>query len=500
MNMHRSLVAEKNSFSQLNKTPVALAQGDGIGPEISRAVLDILREAGAQLDVQPVRVGEAVYLQGINSGVAPEVWDQVRETGLLLKGPITTPQGGGYKSVNVSLRKSLGLFANVRPCRSFAPWVPTLHPQIDLVIVRENEEDTYGGIEHRQTDEVYQCLKLITRPGCEKIVRYAFEYARANGRKKVTCMTKDNIMKMTDGLFHRVFREIGEQYPELKQEHKIIDIGAAKLAARPQDFDVVVTPNLYGDILSDIAAELTGSVGLAGSANIGATASMFEAIHGSAPDIAGKNIANPSGMLNAAVMLLDHIGQGDVAQRVRQAWLQTIQDGIHTADIVSKQYTRQQVGTNEFARAVIERLGNAEVAITAGEAAGQIDMERVLCVGSSRQKASKKTLVGIDIFLHWDEAGRDPEALAEVFRKQLCEGLDLKMISNRGTLVWPQGVAETGRTDHWRCRVTGEADKVGFGEYLQLMHRLEQAGLNVVKTENLYQFDGEAAYSRSQGE
>jgi len=218
---------------QLTRTAVAVAEGDGIGPEILAATMAVLDAAGARIDWQPIEVGEKVYKSGISAGIAPEAWEVLRRTELLLKAPITTPQGGGYKSLNVTIRKSLGLYANVRPCVTYHPFVDTRHPGMDVVIVRENEEDLYAGIEHRQTDEVYQCLKLISRPGCERIVRYAFEYARANGRRKVTCFTKDNIMKMTDGLFHKVFDEIGAQYPELEKEHRIVDIGAALLADDP---------------------------------------------------------------------------------------------------------------------------------------------------------------------------------------------------------------------------------------------------------------------------
>src|SRR5690606_28166619 len=256
------------------------------------------------------------------------------------------------KSLNVTTRKVLGLFANIRPCVSYHPYVHTKHPVMDVVIVRENEEDLYAGIEHQQTDEVVQCLKLISRPGTEKIIRYAFEYAKAYGRKKVTCFTKDNIMKMTDGLFHKVFDEIGAEYPDIEKEHWIIDIGMAKIADTPEQFDVIVMPNLYGDIASDVAAQIAGSVGLAGSANIGDHAAMFEAIHGSAPRRAGQNVANPSGLLHGAIMMLVHIGQYDVATRVHNAWLRTLEDGIYTYDIAKD---RPSVGTKEFAQAVVER-------------------------------------------------------------------------------------------------------------------------------------------------
>ena len=314
-------------------TKITVARGDGIGPEIMDATLTILNAAGAALDIEEIEIGEKTYLRGNSAGIEPAAWESLRRTRVFLKAPITTPQGGGFKSLNVTTRKVLGLYANVRPCSAYHPFVKTRHPKMDVVIIRENEEDLYAGIEHRQTDEVYQCLKLISRPGTEKIVRYAFEYAKAYNRKKVTCFTKDNIMKMTDGLFHRVFNEIGEEYPDIEKEHWIVDIGAAKLADSPELFDVIVMPNLYGDILSDVAAQISGSVGIAGSANIGDGFAMFEAIHGSAPRIAGMNKANPSGLLLGAVQMLVYIGQRDVAEKVHNAWLKTLEDGLHTYDI-----------------------------------------------------------------------------------------------------------------------------------------------------------------------
>src|SRR5918993_1738678 len=245
-------------------TPITVAHGDGIGPEIMDACLNILQEAGADIEIETIEIGEKVYLSGESAGIEPGAWESLRRTKVFYKAPITTPQGGGFKSLNVTTRKVLGLYANVRPCVSYHPYVNTKHPQMDLVIVRENEEDLYAGIEHQQTQDVVQCLKLISRPGSEKIVRYAFEYARRNNRKKVTCFTKDNIMKQTDGLFHKVFDEIGADYADIENEHWIVDIGSAKLADTPENFDVVVLPNLYGDVLSDVAAQPAGSVGLAG--------------------------------------------------------------------------------------------------------------------------------------------------------------------------------------------------------------------------------------------
>ena len=315
------------------RTRVTLARGDGIGPEIMDVVLHVLEAAGAPLDFDEIELGERVYLAGHSAGIEPESWSTIRRNKVLLKAPITTPGGGGFKSLNVTIRKALNLFANVRPTKAYAPYVASAHPDMNLVIVRENEEDLYAGIEHRQTQEVTQVLKLISRPGSERIVRYAFENARAYGRRKVTCMTKENIMKITDGLFRRVFEEVAAEYPNIATDHQIIDIGAARLATTPEEFDVIVTPNLYGDILSDIAAQIAGSIGLSGSANIGTDVAMFEAVHGSAPDIAGRDVANPSGLLMAAVQMLVHIGESEVAERIKNAWLVTLESGIHTPDV-----------------------------------------------------------------------------------------------------------------------------------------------------------------------
>src|SRR5258707_12352170 len=327
-----------------NNIPITVAYGDGIGPEIMAATLDIIKAGSARIEVEEIEVGEKVYLKGINAGIEPSSWDALRRTRVFLKAPITTPQGGGYKSLNVTTRTAFGLYANVRPCVSYYPFVDTKHPTMDVVIIRENEEDLYTGIEYRHSHDMYESLKLISRPGSEKIIRYAFEYARANNRKKVTCFMKDNIMKMTDGLFHKIFDEIGVEDPEIEKEAWIVDIGAAKMADTPEAFDVIVMPNLYGDILSDVAAQIAGSVGLAGSANVGDKCAMFEAIHGSAPRRAGQNLANPSGLLLGSVLMLVHINQPEAAARVHNAWLRTIEDGVHTYDIFTEGISTVKVG------------------------------------------------------------------------------------------------------------------------------------------------------------
>jgi isocitrate dehydrogenase len=481
------------------KKKVTVAYGDGIGPAIMRATLEILDAAGANIEPEVIEIGKNVYLKGVSSGIEPSAWESLQRTKVFLKAPITTPQGGGYKSLNVTARTTLGLYANVRPCRSYHPFVKTFHPKTDMVIIRENEEDLYTGIEHRQTQEVYQTLKLVSRPGSEKIIHYAFEYARAFGRKKVTCFTKDNIMKMTDGLFHKVFDEIGEEYPEIQKDHKIVDIGSAILADTPETLDVVVTLNLYGDIISDIAAQITGSVGLGGSANIGPEVAMFEAIHGSAPDIAGKNIANPSGLLNAAIMMLVHIGETTVAEDIMNAWLRTLEDGIHTVDIYRADISMKKADTTQFAHAVIERLGKKPNIITpASFNESSAFAHRHVNIPSEK---SEKTLVGVDVFLDWDQASRNPEILGEQVMKLAPDELSLKMISNRGVKVFPGGMPETFCSDHWRCRFEKNGlPKIHHADIIKLLEKLSNNGFDVIKTENLYTFNGEVGYSLGQGE
>ncbi|MBL7860819.1 MAG: NADP-dependent isocitrate dehydrogenase [Cyclobacteriaceae bacterium] len=477
-------------------TKITVAKGDGIGPEIMAATLAIIKAAGAKIEIEEIEVGEKVYLAGNTSGIAKESWDIIRRNKVFLKAPITTPQGGGYKSLNVTTRKFLGLYANVRPCVSLHPFVKTKHPQMDLVIIRENEEDLYAGIEHQQTDEVVQCLKLISRPGCEKIVRYAFEYAKQYGRKKVTCFTKDNIMKQTDGLFHQVFDEIGVEYPEIEKEHWIIDIGAAKMADTPEAFDVIVMPNLYGDVLSDVAAQIAGSVGLAGSANIGEECAMFEAIHGSAPRRAGQNMANPSGLLQGAILMLNHLGQTEVAENVQNAWLKTIEAGIHTYDIFKEGVSQVKVGTQEFAQAVIANLSKKPSTLKAVSYAKGAALK---LPKYKRKPAAKKDLVGVDLFVHW--SGTNPDELAANVKALGNSEVQLTMITNRGIKVWPEGFRETFCTDHWRCRFKPvENNTMSKQEIIRLLNKAIENKIDTIKTENLYAFNDKPAYSLGQGQ
>lgn len=477
------------------KAAIAFAKGDGIGPEIMQATLHVLQDSGAQLELHEVEIGEKVYLKGSLTGIESSTWDTIRNTKAFLKAPITTPQGGGFKSLNVTIRTALGLYANIRPTVSYHPFVQTKHPKMDVVIVRENEEDLYTGIEYRQTPMVYQSLKLITKPGSEKIIRYAFEYAKTHGRKKVTCFTKDNIMKMSDGLFHHTFDEIAKEYPDIINEHWIVDIGAAKLADTPEAFDVIVLPNLYGDILSDVAAQISGSVGLAGSANIGDHGAMFEAIHGSAPRRAGQNVANPSGLLLASVLMLVHLNQTEEATNIHNAWLKTIEEGIHTYDIFKEGTSKKKVGTAEFAKAVIHNLGKKPHTLPAVSYHNHPATKKTSSY--TKEIQTKRELKGVDIYLYDKE---HPEHLQKKLLSHTYPNFELKMITNRGARIYPHGLAETFCVDHYRVRFLHKNPSSSTQkEITTLQAHLIEKGFDIIKTENLYFFDGKAAFSSSEG-
>jgi len=494
----------KQGETMTEPRPITVAYGDGIGPEIMEATLNILKEAGAQLKIDTIEVGEKVYKMGNSTGIPQAAWESLRRNKVLLKSPITTPQGGGYKSLNVTMRKTLGLYANVRPCYSYHPFVKTHHPRMDMVIVRENEEDLYAGIEYHQTPDSFQSIKLITRSGSERIIRYAFEYAIQNNRRKVTCMSKDNIMKITDGLFHKLFDEIGKEYPDIEKDHYIIDIGAARIANSPWRFDVIVTENLYGDIISDIAAEVSGSVGLAGSSNIGPDFAMFEAIHGSAPDISGQNIANPSGLLRGAIMMLIHIGQHEVATKIENAWLRTIEDGIHTADIYGT-HSKEKVGTQEFAKAVIARFGQKPEKLPAAnyqaKAVAATSSKHTDASKASREKhhAQKRELVGVDVFLYSTDS--DVEKLGRKIASFNAGPMKLGVISSKGLKVYPDFVPGMSVSDQLRCRFQAEAGKIlNNADILALLKQFQESGIEFIEIANLYHFDGVAGYSLGQGE
>ena len=478
--------------------PVTVAYGNGIGPEIMDAALKILKAGEACIAPEIIEIGEEVYKKGCKTGIEPDSWNSIYRTKVFLKAPITTPQGGGFRSLNVTIRKKLGLYANVRPCASYHPFVATKHPQMNVVIIRENEEDLYTGIEYQHTNEIVQCLKIISKSGSRRISQFAFEYAMNNNRKKVTCFTKDNIMKRTDGLFRKIFEETGSHYPELEKEHWIVDIGAAKLVTSPENFDVIALPNLYGDILSDVAAQISGSVGMAGSANIGDMYAMFEAIHGSAPRRAGMNMANPSGLLQGALLMLKHLGQNTQANNIQNAWLKTLEDGIHTYDMYQEQVSTKKVGTKEFAQAVIDRLGQKPKTLSPASSA-QHKSRKKSTFNIQSDKKEQKTLIGVDVFI--DDSDISIEKLVQKLKTLKINKLTLVSIFSRGVNVWPSESFHVLLSDLWRCRFMtpkNPKDEVQYLDILQLLTELKNQNTNFCKIENLYSFDGKYGFSSEQ--
>jgi isocitrate dehydrogenase len=478
--------------------PICIAYGDGIGPEIMHVVVRILKEIEAPIRIETIELGESIYKRNYSSGIGDDSWDVLSRTACILKAPITTPQGGGYKSLNVSLRKRLKLFANIRPSRSYFPFVKTNHPSMDLVIIRENEEDLYTGIEYRQTQNSYESIKLITEAGSRKIIEYAFNFAKQNGRKKVSCFSKDNIMKFTDGIFHKTFDIVAENNKDIISNHYIVDIGTAKLANNPEIFDVIVTSNLYGDIISDVASEISGSVGMSGSANIGLEYAMFEAVHGSAPDIAEQNIANPSGLLNAAIMMLVHLGCYEQASIIENAWKKTLEDGYHTADIFNKDLSTMKLGTREFGKKIIENLGSKPSTLKEGGYKKK-EIYRNENLDNSKNKNEIKELVGTDIYI--DFKTNSPEEIASFLDGINYQGYNLQLIATKGLKVWPIERIGSIESEHWCLRFLKlENSQFSHKNIIDIVNFLLEKNVDFVKIVNLYNFDGLRGYSLAQGE
>ena len=478
-----------------NRT-VTLIPGDGVGPECVGAARRILDAAGAPIEWEERPAGASVFKQGIPSGVPPETIESIRRTRVVLKGPLETPVGFGEKSANVTLRKLLETFGNIRPVREF-PSVSTPYSGrgVDLVIVRENVEDLYAGIEHMQTPGVAQCLKLISRKGCEKIVRLAFEYARAEGRRSVACATKSNIMKLTEGMLKRTFEEIAPEYPEIKAYHIIVDNCAHQLVKKPEQFDVIVMTNMNGDILSDLTSALVGGLGFAPSANLGKDVAIFEAVHGSAPKYAGKNVINPTAVILSAVLMLRHMGHFGHAAKVENAVLATLEDGkTLTGDVVG--YDRG-ASTAAFTDAILSNLGRApeRSQVRPHKPIRLPDFSRSPVAVVPRQRRT----IGVDVFV---ESGLGPEELGRNLKEISGEtAFTLKMVSNRGTKVFPSTGAITDCVDHYRCRfmlgaTSGEASDA---QMLDLLRRIGSVH-RWMHVEKLQEFEGAAGFTKAQGE
>ncbi|MFZ1279605.1 MAG: NADP-dependent isocitrate dehydrogenase [Ignavibacteriaceae bacterium] len=463
---------------------VVLIKGDGIGPEISDAVVEIFE--AAQVPIKWVE-----YQAGLNTiekhptGIPAETLAAIEKYQVALKGPTTTPIGTGHKSVNVTLRTTLELFANVRPAKSL-PGVRTRFDNIDLIIVRENIEDTYSGIEHHQTACVAQGLKLITRPGSIRIAKYAFEMAKKYGRKKVVAVHKANIHKITDGLFLKCFYEVASEYPDIQSSDIIVDNACMQLVSNPERFDVMVLPNLYGDIVSDLCAGLVGGLGVAPGGNIGENSAIFESVHGSAPDIAGKGIANPTALLLSSFQMLQHLGLHKTKLRIESALIQTLKDGIKTGDLGGKSNTK------EFTKAIISNLEP----VLEDEFKDPVPL-RIKSGMLKTYKEVEEYCHGVDVFVE------NPKGLPTM--PEQVDNLKLKMISNRGTKVYPGVMPKIWLVDHHRCRyvatdANGNYMNIGDEEIFDLIREISAAGIKWMHIEKLQLFDGELGYSKAQGE
>ncbi len=474
--------------------PVTVIPGDGVGPEIVRSALRIIEAAGVPIAWEEAEAGAEIFRRGDSSGVPQATRDSIERTRVVLKGPLETPIGFGEKSANVTLRKLFETYANVRPAREL-PGVPTRYSGegVDMIIVRENIEDLYAGIEHMQTPGTAQALKLISHRGSEKIIRLAFELARAEGRKTVHCATKANILKLTEGLFKRVFEEVAQDYPEIRAEHMIVDNCAHQMVMRPEQFDVIVMTNMNGDILSDLASALIGGLGFAPSANLGDQASIFEAVHGSAPQIAGKDMANPTALISSAVLMLRHLGEMARADAVENALLATLEDGkALTTDIAG----HAGVGTKAFTQEIIKNLGRAPKSYP------RRDYKRLRLprVDDATGAAVAHRVVGADVIVECAEA---PAALGPRVEAATA-GLSLKLaqISSRGAKVYPDEVGvtpEPGDCLRLRFKSVRADAAVSDAAILELLTRV--AGLAPwVHVEKLSEFDGKPAFTKDSGE
>lgn len=483
-------------------TKIAVAKGDGIGPEIMTAVLSVFEAASVPLEYEFVDMGKWVFDKGYSNGMTPEAQQAIESNGILFKGPMETPKGKGVKSVNVTARKTWNTYANKRTFQTLHG-VDTVFSKagipIDITIVRENIEDTYGGIEHMLTHDVALSRRFITRPGSMQVIRYAFEMAKKKGARRITCGHKANIMKLTDGLFLEVFYEVAKDYPDLKADDVIVDDLCMKLVSRPDLFDVVVLTNLQGDIVSDLCAGLVGGLGFAPSANIGDHISIFEAVHGTAPDIAGKNIANPTALLLSGFAMLRHLGLMEAAATMENALLYTLESGVHTGDFGDRSIP--SLNTTEFTQAIIGNFGKQPANQPRPVIANQpptpthFKLEKNPMLESAEQ--DPETIVGVDMFI---ESNLQPTLVADKCLHHTADIFKLITISNRGTQVWPKGSSFTNLVNQYCCRFESIGDvAVTQVDILELYKRLSQ-DFKICSTELLNKWGDKKAYSLAQGQ
>jgi len=491
----------------MNNKTIAVAKGDGIGPEIMDAVLHIFSKAGVPLHYQFVEMGKSIFEKGFSTGMTPDAMNTIEDTGILFKGPMETPKGKGVKSINVTARKVWNTYANVRRFRTLKG-VDTIFSKagipINITMLRENIEDTYGGVEYLQTYDVAVAYRFITRPGSEQFIRYAFEYAKREGIFQITCGHKANIMKLTDGLFLSTFYDIAKEFPEIQVNDLIVDDLAMKLVRSPDKFNMIILTNLQGDILSDLCAGLVGGLGFAPSANVGDNISIFEAVHGTAPDIAGKNIANPTSLLFSGLMLLRHLGLISYADTIENALLYTLEQGQHTSDFGTK--GTSPLSTDEFAEAIISNFGKKPSEIINVVDTGTEDFEfqkpeepeYMEIMYTPTEDHDPEKITGTDIFIC---SIQSPEELATIAQPLLPQKLELKIISNRGTQVWPHASKYTDSVALFSLRIElkDHNSSVTELEILQLASVISNH-LKVVGVAFLKEWGALKGYSMVQGE
>ncbi len=481
---------------------IAVAKGDGIGPEIMEAVLGIFKANHVNLEYEYVYMGKWVFDKGFSNGMTPEAQQTIETLGILFKGPMETPKGKGVKSVNVTARKTWNTYANKRVFQTLHG-VDTVFSKagipIDITVVRENIEDTYGGIEHMLTHDVALSRRFITRPGSLQVIKYAFEMASKKGTHRITCGHKANIMKITDGLFLECFYEVAKEYPHIKADDIIVDDLCMKMVTRPDLFDVVVLTNLQGDIVSDLCAGLVGGLGFAPSANIGDHICIFEAVHGTAPDITGKNIANPTALLLSGLAMLRHVGLMENAAIIENALLYTLEQGYRTGDFGDK--SKPALNTTEFANAIIGNFGKLPEHGAKPMLANKPITPTVFKLEKNPLIMSKEmeeeTIVGVDLFI---ESAEQPTEVAEKCLKHTLDLFKLITISNRGTQVWPKGSIFTNLVNQYRCRFESVGDApLSQRDIIELYTRVS-ADFKICSTELLNMWGDKKAYSLAQGQ
>ena len=481
---------------------VTLIPGDGVGPEIALAARRVIEASGVGIDWEEAEAGAEVFKRGDTSGVPQATVESISRTGVVLKGPLETPVGFGEKSANVTLRKLFETYANIRPAKQL-PGVPTRYDGegVDFIVVRENIEDLYAGVEYMDSRDVAIALKIITRVGSEKIIRYAFELARREGRKKVTCATKANILKLTEGLFKQVFEEMAPEYPEIEAQHLIIDNVAHQMVKDPAQFDIIVTTNLAGDIISDLASGLVGGLGFAASGNYGDGVAIFEAVHGSAPKYAGKNVINPSALILSSVMMLRHLGEHAAAQQIEDAVYVTLEEGHAVTLDVARQTgdVEASSSTSGFADAIIANLGRAPATRYAVKATLPETPPTPLARWERRSvDVADSRLLGVDVYTEMDGP---PEPVGKALDEAAGPDFRLLLVSARGTVVYPTGNSQTDTVSWWRCRfVAAEEDGVVDDDaILGLLARIGER-MTWAHVQKLRVLDGEVGFTKAQGQ